>query len=240
VARTVFGGLPRGGRPVVTQAIIAICVAVFVVQMTVGPRVTESLAFYPPLAIAEPYRFLTAAFLHSTDFLLHIVFNLYALWIVGPYLEGLLGRLQYALLYLLSALGGSVGYFLLANPDVPQSWNTSTVGASGAVFGLFGAFLVVNRRLGRDVAGILGVLLVNAVISLLPGIAWQAHAGGFVTGLVTALVLAYLPRERAPVRWAAMAAIALVLVGAVAARTSALPQGAEVSPAQVSAAASAS
>jgi membrane associated rhomboid family serine protease len=235
VARTVFGGLPSSGRPRITEGIIFLCVGLFVVQLTVGDRATSALAFYPPLAIAEPYRFLTSAFLHSPSFLLHIVFNLYALWMVGPYLESLLGRVQYAVLYLLSAVGGSVGYFLLANPDDPTSWNTSAVGASGAVFGLFGAFLVVNRRLGRDIAGILGVLLVNAVISLFPGIAWQAHAGGFVTGLVTALILAYLPRARPAFRWAALAAVALALLAAVGVRASSLPPGAEIPSSQVSA-----
>src|SRR3954454_9590840 len=162
-ARTVFGGLASRGRPVVTLTIMSICIGLFLLQWGTQDRVTEKLAFYPPLAIAEPYRFLTAAFLHSTSFLLHIVFNLYALWMVGPYLEGLLGRAQFAAVYLLSALGGSVGYYVLVGVD-GDGWGTPTVGASGAVFGLFGALFVVTRRLGRSVGGIVAVLVINAVL----------------------------------------------------------------------------
>jgi membrane associated rhomboid family serine protease len=231
-ARTVFGGLASSGRPVVTLTILAICVGLFVLQWGTQDGVTRALDFYPPLAVAEPYRFLTSAFLHSTSFLLHIVFNMYALWMVGPYLEGLLGRAQYSALYLLSAVGGSVGFYLLVNPSEPQQWQTSAVGASGAVFGLFGALFVVNRKLGRDVGGIVAVLLINAVLGFVAsGIAWQAHLGGLVTGAVTAAILAYLPRGRAAVRWTGIAAIALVLLVVVVARTEMLPPGAEYPPA---------
>lgn len=229
VTRTAFGGIASQGRPVVTLTIIGLCVALFVLQSGTQDRVTEQLAFYPPLAISEPYRFLTAAFLHSTGFLLHIVFNMYALWMVGPYLEGLLGRAQFSALYLLSALGGSVGYYLIVSP-YGEGWGTATVGASGAVFGLFGALLVVNRRLGRDVGGIVAVLAINAVLGFVAsGIAWQAHLGGLVTGAVVAGVLAYLPkRSSAGVRWGALVAVAAVLVAVVAVRTQALPQGSEI------------
>ncbi len=225
VARTMFGGLPTNGRPVVTQAIMVACVGLFLLQIATQDSVTRQLDFFPPEAIAQPYRFVTSAFLHSTAFLPHIVFNLYALYMVGPYLEGLLGRVQFAVVYLLSAAGGSVGVYLLTDAGDPDAWATQAVGASGAVFGLFGAFLVVNRKLGRDIAGILGVLVLNAVISALPGIAWQAHLGGFVTGVATALVIAYLPRNLAPARWGALAGVALVLLALVAVRTSTLPPG---------------
>jgi membrane associated rhomboid family serine protease len=228
VARTIFGGLPTNGRPVVTLTIMAVCVGLFLLQLATQDSLTRQLDFYPPQAIGQPYRFVSSAFLHSTSFLLHIVFNLYALWMVGPYLESLLGRAQFAVLYLLSAAGGSVGVYVLTDPNDPVAWATQAVGASGAVFGLFGAFLVVNRKLGRDIAGILGVLLVNAVISALPGIAWQAHLGGFVTGVATAVVLAYLPSRSARARWGALAAVAVVLLAAVAVRTSTLPPGAEL------------
>jgi membrane associated rhomboid family serine protease len=226
-ARTVFGGLASQGRPVVTLTIIGLCVGLFLLQWGTQDQVTEQLAFYPPLAIAEPYRFLTAAFLHSTGFLLHIAFNLYALWMVGPYLEGLLGRAQFAALYLLSAVGGSVGYYVLVSP-YGEGWGTATVGASGAVFGLFGALFVVNRRLGRDVGGIVAVLAINAVLGFVAtGIAWQAHLGGLVTGAGVAALIAYLPAGSG-MRWAALAGVAVVLVAVVAVRTQTLPAGALV------------
>jgi len=226
-ARTVFGGAAGSGRPVVTLAIIGVCVVMFALQYLSHDRVTEALAFDPQLAVAEPYRFLTAAFLHSTSFILHIAFNLYALWIVGPYLERLLGRTQYAALYLLAAVGGSVGYFVLVSPS-SDNWYVPTLGASGAVFGLFGAWFVVNRRLGRDVTGIVALVLINGPLGFLPGIAWQAHLGGLVTGLLIAAVFAYLPRDRPALRWSGLAAVAVVLLVIVVVRVQTLPEGALV------------
>ena len=226
-ARTVFGGTAGSGRPIVTQVIIGLCVAVFVLQYASGNRVTLDLSFYPPAAVVQPYRFLTSAFLHSTSFILHIAFNLYALWMVGPYLERLLGRAQYAALYLLSAVGGSVGYFVLVSPS-SDNWETGALGASGAVFGLFGAWFVVNRRLGRDTTGIVALVLINGALGFLPGIAWQAHLGGLVIGLLITAVFAYLPRQRAGLRWGGLAAVAVLLAIVVAVRVQTLPEGALV------------
>ncbi|MFP5333860.1 MAG: rhomboid family intramembrane serine protease [Actinomycetes bacterium] len=193
--RTAFGGRLAGGRPVVTLALIGACVVAYLAQRTV-PGFSGALAFMPFLAAAEPWRFLTAAFLHSTGSLLHIAFNMYALWLLGPYLEQLLGRLRFAVLYLLSAVGGSVGYLLLASPAGP-SWVTWVVGASGAVFGLFGALVVVQRRLGRQLGQIAVVLAVNGVLGfVIPNVAWQAHLGGLVVGAALAAVFAYAPRAR--------------------------------------------
>jgi membrane associated rhomboid family serine protease len=226
-ARTVFGGAVGDGRPLVTQAIIGICVVAFVLQYASANQVTNNFSFYPPTALTQPYRFITSAFLHSPTFLLHIAFNMYALWTVGPYLERLLGRAQFAMLYLLSAVGGSVGYFVIMSP-YDLGWDNGALGASGAVFGLFGAWFVVNRRLGRDVTGVVGLVVINGVIGFFPGlnIAWQAHLGGLVTGLVITAVFAYLPRDRAPLRWAGLAAVAVLLLVVVAVRVMTLPAGA--------------
>jgi membrane associated rhomboid family serine protease len=191
--RTVLGGRVRAGRPVVTLTIIGLCVASFVVQWVV-PGWTERWDFLPAAGQVEPLRFISAAFLHSPGSIFHIGFNMYALWLVGPYLEQTLGRWRFAALYLLSAVGGSVGLLLLASP-VGIAWVTPVVGASGAVFGLFGAVLVVLRRLGRDARQILVLIAINAVIGfVVPGIAWQAHLGGLVTGLALGAAIAYAPR----------------------------------------------
>jgi membrane associated rhomboid family serine protease len=194
-ARTIFGGRVAETRPLVTQSIIGLCVVVFGFQWfgIGGQNVTDALAFKPVDAFSEPWRFITSAFLHSPNFLLHIVFNLYALWMLGPYLENLLGRARFAALYLLSAIGGSVGYFVIvpATDAYDSSWYGGAVGASGAIFGLFAALVVVNRRLGRNITGIVGVIIANAVIGFVaPNIAWQAHLGGLLTGGLVALVLA--------------------------------------------------
>jgi membrane associated rhomboid family serine protease len=134
---------------------------------------------------------------------------------VGPYLEQALGRWRFVALYLLAAVGGQVGVLLLASPEGIR-WFVPVVGASGAVFGLFGAVLVVLRRLGRDARQILVFLVLNGVIGfVLPGIAWQAHLGGLLTGLALGAAFAYAPRERRLV-WAvaatALTAVALVVL----------------------------
>lgn len=220
---TVFGGRVSE-TPAVSYGIIAICALVWLAQQA-DPRVTAELRFVPLLGEREPWRFLTAAFAHSPTAVTHILFNLLALWVVGAqYLERLLGGLRYAAVYLVSAVGGSVVYLLMA--PIPQTfeelrvsmWATPTVGASGAVFGLFGAMLVLNRHLGRSSAGMWVTIAINAVIGfVIPNIAWQAHLGGFLTGVATAAVIAATSRrERRRWQWPGIALV-LVLLAALAA-----------------------
>ncbi len=162
-ARTPFGAaVTQGGRPVVTLTIIGLCAVAWLLQQ-VNSQVTVDFSFYPPYALSEPWRLLTAAFLHSQSSPLHILFNMYALWVTGPYLEQLFGRVRFVALYLISALGGSIGYLVLASADLENGsgWLTPTVGASGAVFGLFGAFFVVQRRLNRDATQVLVLIAIN-------------------------------------------------------------------------------
>jgi membrane associated rhomboid family serine protease len=224
--RTVFGGRAGGTRPLVTQAIIVGCVIIFLFQWG-DPRVTDELSFAPYEAVAQPYRFLTSAFLHSPSFVLHIVMNMYALWVLGPYLESLLGRLRFAALYLWSAIGGSVGYFVLVPPS-DQGWTTGALGASGAVFGLFSAVLVINRRLGRETGGVVGVILINLVLGFWQGfhIAWQAHLGGLVTGAAVSLLLARrTSANRGVWQLAGLAGVALLLAGLTIIKILAVPAG---------------
>lgn len=228
-ARTVLGGPVTDGRPLVTWWLLGVTVTAFVLQLAGGRAVTSALLFFPPLAVAEPWRFVTSVFLHSPTFLLHIAFNMYALWVVGPYLENLLGRARFLALYLLCGVGGSVGYFLLAVPgDAPgSSWTTGALGASGAVFGLWAALIVLNRRLGRDVSGITAVIVINGVLGFfIGGIAWQAHLGGLLTGALTAALLAAVPRaRRALLQPAALAGVAVLLVVLVAVKVATVPAG---------------
>ena len=218
-ARTVFGGALTGGRPLVTQVLIGLCVLGFLLQRVPGLDVTRAAAFYPYLALDEPWRYLTSAFLHATGSfgLVHLGLNMYALWALGPYLEAQLGRARFAALYLVSALAGSVGYQLLTSDFAITSqgvFANGAVGASGAVFGLFGAMVVVQRRLGRALGPVAGVLVVNLALGFfVQGIAWQAHLGGMVGGLLVAAALAYAPRERrALVQWGAIALVVVLLV----------------------------
>jgi len=217
--RTQFGAkVTAGGRPLVTQTIIIICVVVWLLQKA-SPGFSAALNFWPPAARSEPWRFLTSAFEHDTfsSLPLHILFNMYALWVVGQYLEPLLGRLRFLILYLLSAVGGSVGLLLLASPstELESSWNTHAVGASGAVFGMFLALLLLNRHLGRSTAGIGVIILFNFAYGFVASnVAWQAHLGGAVTGAVCAGIL--IATARAERRRWQMPALGLLFVVLVA------------------------
>ncbi|HET7397036.1 MAG TPA: rhomboid family intramembrane serine protease [Intrasporangium sp.] len=218
---SVFGGRATDGRPLVTYTIIGICVLAYIGQLG-SSSVTNRFAFAPYLGWTEPWRFLTAAFLHSPQMLLHIAFNMFALWTLGQYLEPMLGRARFAALYLISGIGGQVAVTLLAgSPTVEglssgadDAWLTGVVGASGAIFGLFGALLVLNRHLGRSSSGMYATLAINAVFGFLyPGISWQAHLGGFVTGLACAGAVVVARRRRMPrLAWASLGAVLLVLV----------------------------
>jgi membrane associated rhomboid family serine protease len=217
--RTAFGGsaagTTAGGRPVVTFTIIGICVVSWLLQLVTAGWWTDLLWFWPRGGAIEPWRFLTASFLHSTS-PLHIMFNMYALWITGQFLEPLLGRLRFAVLCLLSAVGGSVGVLLLAgDPLTSIAWVTPVVGASGMVFGLFGAMLPVMRRLGRSMGQVLVLLAINGAIGfIVPNISWQAHLGGLVTGALVAYAYAYAPKERrAAVAWVVPVVGTALLVG---------------------------
>ncbi len=150
---------------------------------------------------------------------MHIAFNMYALWIVGQFLERALGRFRFLALYLLAAVGGTVMFTLFASPtDI--SWITTVVGASGAVFGLFGAAIVLLNRIRRPITQFVVILGINAVIGfVVPGIAWEAHLGGFLVGAALGAAFAYTPvRRRDLVTWAAPLGMALILIlGAIAA-----------------------
>lgn len=213
-ARTVFGAPVRQGRPVVTLSIIGLCAVSWVLQLVTGGDWTQRWAFAPVVGLDEPWRFLTAAFLHSTS-PMHILFNMYALWIVGPFLEQAFGRGRFIALYVLAAVGGSVGIVLLSTPaDSFGIWYTGAVGASGAVFGLFGAIIPALRRMGRNATQIVVLIAINMAIPFfLPNIAWQAHLGGLAVGLLVGAGYAAAPRERqALVGWALPTLVGVVLV----------------------------
>ncbi|MFC3300837.1 rhomboid family intramembrane serine protease [Arthrobacter agilis] len=214
VQRTAFGGVARGGSPVVTYTLIGICAVVFLLQLVV-PGLTRAFSYAPVYTAgaggiipAEPWRMVTAAFLHSPSSFLHIAFNMYALYILGKVLEPAMGRARFLALYLVSAVGGSVGVLLLSN------FQQSVVGASGAVFGLFGALFIIQRKRGGDVRQIVVLVGINAVLGfVVPGIAWQAHLGGLLTGAACAAVIAYAPRgaRQTQLQWAGLAGVVVLL-----------------------------
>ncbi len=209
---TAFGLRPVT-TPMVTYVLIALNVVMFVVQLAV-PAAKGELVLWP-LGVAhdEVYRLLTSGFLHVG--LMHILFNMVALYFTGPALERGLGHVRFVCLYLLSLVGGSVLIYLLTPVGTP------TLGASGAIFGLFGALFVLANRLNFAMRSIVGLIVVNLVITFtVPGVSWQGHVGGLLTGAVVAFVYGYAPRaHRNMIQVGASVAILLVFAGLVWWRT---------------------
>jgi membrane associated rhomboid family serine protease len=229
-ARTIFGGKVSADPGWVSKVLIAINVVAFVLQQAVDgftARYYDIGALPPPpigdpvvgVAAGEYYRLITSAFLHGSVF--HLLLNMYALYVFGPILEGALGRIRFTVLYFLSALGGSAVSYAFANPAQPS------LGASGAVFGLLGAFLVINRRLGRDNTAVMILLAINVAYGfVVPRIDWRAHLGGLVTGALVALAFAYAPpKHRTLVQVLGTVATLLLVLGVIVWRTMDLQGG---------------
>jgi membrane associated rhomboid family serine protease len=211
--RTQFGGRQRSATPVVTYALIAFNIAAFVVELT-SRNLQSQLTLWPwGVADGQLYRLVTSAFLHNGA--AHLLLNMWALYVVGPPLEIWLGRMRFGALYALSGLGGSVLVYLLS------PLNTATAGASGAIFGLFGATFVVAKRLTLDVRWVVAVIVINLVFTfVVPAvssqqISWQAHVGGLVTGGLVAAAYVYAPRERRNLIQAAVTIMVLVVFAAL-------------------------
>ncbi|MET4583777.1 membrane associated rhomboid family serine protease [Conyzicola nivalis] len=195
------------GVPVVTYSLIGINLALYLATWVSGGALYQALAYWPPLTASEPWRMITSAFMHSPSSILHILFNMFSLFIFGPIIENLVGRGRFIALYLLAALGGSVGVLLLSPGSV-------VVGASGAIFGLLGAFFVIQRRLGGNSMQLLVVVGLNLVLGfIVPGVAWQAHLGGLIVGAgVAAIYTATRRRQQRTVQAVAVAGVAVALV----------------------------
>ncbi|WP_104194716.1 rhomboid family intramembrane serine protease [Cryobacterium sp. M25] len=169
----------------VTTVIIGVTLAIYLLQFILGAGFTSLLWYagvYSSPGSFEPWRMLTSVLVHGSIF--HVLLNMYTLWIFGQILEGMLGRGRFLALYVLSGLAGSLGVLFLSDPRIP------VVGASGAIFGLMGAFLIIQRRLGGNATQLLILVGINLVIGFLPGlnVAWQAHVGGLIAGAVVGLI----------------------------------------------------
>ncbi|HET8970825.1 MAG TPA: rhomboid family intramembrane serine protease [Candidatus Nanopelagicales bacterium] len=188
---TQFGG-KIDSRASVTLTLIGICVAVFGIEFVAGVNsVLENYGAWPfGIAInGEQWRLFTAVFLHVN--LLHLLFNMYVLYLLGPQLERLFGHSRFLVLYLVAGLGGSVASYWFSQPNVVSA------GASGAIFGLMGALVVAGHAVRADITQVLVLIGINLAIGfLVGGIDWRAHLGGLVTGAVVAAILAYAPRSQ--------------------------------------------
>lgn len=211
------GWLARSQAPVTTVLII-INVVLFIVEK-VWPPIFQYLAMTPLIAVFQPWRLMTTGFLHAGFF--HLLFNMFMLYLLGAAVEKVFGWWRYLAIYLLSVLGGSAAVlaWTLVQPD---TLNVATVGASGALYGMFGAIFIVQRKSGISTTSILILLGINLAYSfMVRGVSWQAHIGGFLVGLaVTAIYFAVMERTRtggsgAQTRWSLiMTALMVAALGA--------------------------
>ncbi|MFE9608168.1 rhomboid family intramembrane serine protease [Streptomyces sp. NPDC006012] len=226
--RTLAGGTVTADPRLITKVLIGLNLAFFLVQQAVGDSFTNRLeligqAYVPALGSVEGiaegqyYRLLTAMFLHAG--VVHILFNMLSLWWIGGPLEAALGRARYVALYFVSGLAGSALSYLLAAPNQPS------LGASGAIFGLFGATGVLLRRLNYDMRPLIALLVINLIFTFSPAfnIAWQAHIGGLVGGVITGYAMVHAPRKnRALIQYGVCALVLVVVVVVTVIRTTQL------------------
>ncbi len=225
-ARTPYGGQRTGNPALTSQVLVAINVVVWVLILATGgsrsslvarlaltPSETARLVngfptLVPGVAHGAPWQLLTSMFTHVG--VLHIGFNMLVLWTLGPQLELAVGRIRFLAIYLISGLAGSAAVMWLSPV------HGSTLGASGAIFGILGALLLIAVKVRGDVRGIATWIGINFVITfLVPNISWQGHLGGFVGGLLVGAAVVYAPRQHRAV-WQATGAGAVAVAVALA------------------------
>jgi membrane associated rhomboid family serine protease len=213
VPRTVFGGKVHSRPGVITGTLVVVCVAVWMLQIAV-PSLTGRFELYG-LAVAsgEWWRLFTAGFLHLS--VVHILFNMWSLWVLGRPLEEMLGRIRFTALYFTALLAGSAASYTFSNPL------GAAAGASGAIFGLAGGLIIVARRMNWNYSWLVGIVGLNFLLPfMVPDIDWHAHVGGFVAGLAVTTAFTYPPRPmRVAVSVLGVVAIVALSLGAVVHRT---------------------
>ncbi|MFF9582728.1 rhomboid family intramembrane serine protease [Streptomyces achromogenes] len=218
--RTLAGGTVTADPRLLTKILIGINLAMFV-AIKADPSFLYDVVLYggwpekpftPTSGVAggEWYRFVSSMFAHEQYW--HIGFNMLSLWWVGGPLEAALGRVRYLAVYFVSGLAGGALTYLLAAPTVPS------LGASGALYGLFGATAVLMRRLNYDMRPVVALLVINLIFTFNGSlhIAWQAHIGGLVAGVVTGYAMVHAPRERRALVQYGTCAVVLALALALA------------------------
>ncbi|MEU1195743.1 rhomboid family intramembrane serine protease [Streptomyces sp. NPDC005813] len=224
--RTLAGGRVTSDPRLVTKILIGVNLVAYVAQKVLGDSFTDRFYLFGQaqldgriqgVAEGQWYRMLTSMFLHGS--IVHILFNMLSLWWIGGPLEAFLGRARYLTLYLLSGLAGSALTYLVA------ATNSPSLGASGAIFGLFGATAVLMRRLNYDMRPVIALLAINMVFTFSPAfnIAWEAHVGGLVGGVVVGYAMVHAPREhRNAIQYGVCAVVLAVVVVLTLVRTAQL------------------
>ncbi|BDS48439.1 rhomboid family intramembrane serine protease [Rhodoluna sp. KAS3] len=193
----------------VTLGLVSLNLAIWLLQIFPGSNLTSQLAFVPLSVYTEPWRMITAGFAHSESNPLHVLLNMYSLYIFGSILEPMLGRLRFLAVWLISVFGSSVAVMYLNTPD------TWVIGASGGVFGLMAAYFVVLRAVGERSQSLLGLIAINLVFGfIMPGVSWQAHLGGlFAGGAMTAVYANTRNRNQRSTQLIGAIGVVLVFVG---------------------------
>lgn len=183
-AKVISGARLRSavrGRTPATVVLLSIIGVAYVGQVISQDVVTALLAYIPQITVEQPWRLLTAAFVHGG--LMHILFNGYSLWVMGNLLERSLGSARFLVVFFASVVGGNLAVLAFGS-------SSFVVGASGGIFGLFAALFVLNRGFRGNNVSLLVIIGINLALGfILPNVAWEAHVGGLLAGLgVTALI----------------------------------------------------
>jgi membrane associated rhomboid family serine protease len=175
--------IPNQKNTPVTKFLSILLIVIFLLQELTGTLLVKNFALFAPLVTSgELWRLITAGFLHGS--IIHLLFNVYILWVIGSQLESIVGNIIFTIIYFVSLLGGSVASYLFS------PFGSYSIGASGAIFGLMGAMLVVGRKRNLDISQITTLVAINVVIGfVLSGIDWRAHLGGLAAGAFITWVL---------------------------------------------------
>ncbi|RNL75521.1 rhomboid family intramembrane serine protease [Nocardioides marmorisolisilvae] len=208
-ARLPYGGIRVGNPTLITSILLGVNIVIWLAIQAAGGGnsvLASKLALVPNWGLRSPgvgetaevvdgvahgawWQLITADFTHIEVW--HIALNMMALYLFGPALEQILGRLRFLTLYLVSGLTGSAAVMLFSNA------HGGTVGASGALFGVLGAMAVVAYKTGGDYQGLLSLLAINLLITFtVPSISWQGHLGGLVGGTLVGIAMVYAPKAR--------------------------------------------
>jgi membrane associated rhomboid family serine protease len=175
--------IPSQKNTGVTKFLSISLLVAYVFQFLLGDVLIANFAlFAPSVANGKWWLLITAGFLHGS--IIHLLFNVYILWVLGSQLESIVGKAKFIIIYFVSLLGGSLASYLFS------PFGTYSIGASGAIFGLMGAMLVVGRKRNLDISQITTLVVINVVIGfVISGIDWRAHLGGLAAGGVITWVL---------------------------------------------------
>lgn len=206
--RTIAGGRHNARPGVATGVLIGICVVMFGLQNIVGPAFTDRMSLQAMalqisslpsstrigVAYGDWYRLVSSVFVHMN--VGHLAMNMLSLWWIGVPVESRLGRTRYLLTYFTCGIAGSAASY------AGLTAYGSSLGASGAIFGLMGVLAVLAYREKLNLQPVITVILLNLVFSFtVGGISWQAHIGGLVAGLILGVALTYAPTPRAAATW---------------------------------------